>query len=150
MPYNFEEDPDEDENQQEFGEFEEFPLRNVPGQFSNLYNDLSILIDAVGNMMEENWDDRVKEVGDRVVVWDGSSLITIEGEPAYINEEPFTTSKYMIVAAVDQKTRMVSCVSDDDDVFDIEYLQDIVVIDLPTKQKYRVSSDHVKLYDENE
>ncbi len=148
MPYNFEEDPEEEENQEEF---EQFPLRNMPGQFSNFFNDLSALADAINSVIEENWDDRVKEVGDRVVVWDGSSLISIEGESAYINEEPFTTSKYMIVAAVDQKTRMVSCVSDvEDDVFDIEYLQDLVVIDLPTKQKYRVSSDHVKIYDENE
>lgn len=148
MPYNFEEDPEEEENSQEFGEYEQFPLRNMPGQFSNFFNDLSVLADAINSVIEDNWDDRVKEVGDRVVVWDGSSLISIEGESAYINEEPFATSKYMIVAAVDQKTRMVSCVGDD--VFDIEYLQDIIVIDLPTKQKYRVSSDHVKIYDENE
>jgi hypothetical protein len=146
MPYNFEDDYNDEDENQESG-FTDFPLRNIPGHLTSLFIDLSNMIDFISQTIENNYDDRVKEVGDRVVVWDGSSLTTIEGDDAFIIDEPFTTSEFFIVSETNQEYKLVSVINEEDDGTEIEYHQDLVIVDVDTRMKYRVSSDHVSLYE---
>lgn len=91
----------------------------------------------------ENRDNRVKEVGDRIKVWDGSSLTDIHGNERYIIDPPFTVREYFIVVSTGQK-EMVR-----DEIVDVVYeeIQDLVIVDPETEEKFRVSSEGVKIID---
>jgi hypothetical protein len=90
------------------------------------------------NVIAENRDDRPKEVGDRVKVWDGSSLTDIHGNERYVIEPPFTIREYFIVISIHQ-----------DEMYRDEYEanQDLIIANPETKEKFRVSSDGVRIID---
>lgn len=141
----------------------------LPGHIENMYTDLKILIDNIQQVIAENYDNRKKEVGDRVVVWDGSSLSGYEGEEVYIIEPPFTETDYFVVVETEQDSALVFSFSysddeeidfeeDEDDEIEFEmdedleasefgYIQDLVIADPATKRKFRVSSEHVRRID---
>jgi len=89
---------------------------------------------------EENFDSRRKGIGDRVLIWNYSSISHINGNDPYSDDyEEIINSKYLIVIETGQKN-----------VFDalfIQFTQDLVVVNSATNKQYRISSEHVKLYE---
>jgi len=152
MSYNFDDDHEM-----------EFPFRGIPGHIQNMYTDLLAVIETLRAVIEDNYDEREKRIGDRIVVWDGSSLTRLNGEEIYLNESPFTERDYFIVVDEFQDHTLTFSLFGDDETedadeylaekieeSDITYLQDLVIVDPDTNEKYRVSSEHVKRLDDLE
>lgn len=83
-------------------------------------------------------DHAVKEIGDRVIIWDYSSVTNINGiELAPWDYDDFNDKEYYVVIACNQVNTF--------DSYFILYKQDLVVVHPRTKKQYRVSSKHVRL-----
>ena len=83
-------------------------------------------------------DQAVKEIGDRVIIWDYSSVTHVNGkELAPWDYDSITDEEYYVVIACNQNNEY--------DSYFILYKQDLVVAHPKTLKEYRVSSKHVKL-----
>ena len=104
------------------------------------FPELSTLITVAETTITKNFDGRAKSVGDRVVVWDGSALTDMSGNKMSLNNIPFNTTAYFVVAEIE-------CVSDYRVPFTSTLVnQDLIIVDVETNVKYKVFSDAVKLY----
>lgn len=104
---------------------------------SNIFDEIRELMYNIENTIALNQDLRTKNIGDIVQPWDGSSLTSIDGnDKYYVVHEPFLTGKFM-VTSINEKTSYKNCIS--------EYIQDLIITEITSKQQFRISSDHVKL-----
>jgi hypothetical protein len=85
----------------------------------------------------KDYDPRVKEVGDRIIIWDCSS-VTFEEERELLDYDyDNIINKELIVIKNNEKKVFQSMY--------VNYLQDLVVVNTETKVMYRVASRHVKI-----
>lgn len=105
------------------------------------------------NMIKENTDDRPKEIGDRVKIWDMSYLIDIDGVEYYtLKSMVFTEPHINTLECIIVKTNEEFPYSSEDYTMLYHTDKDAVNLDLicycPTfDKKFRVPSDSVKLLD---
>jgi hypothetical protein len=87
---------------------------------------------------DNSGDPAIKEVGDRVRIWDYSSVTNEKGiELAPWDYDKITDGEYYVVVADKQKNTY--------DSYFILYSQDLIVAHPKSKKQYRVSSKHVRL-----
>lgn len=100
------------------------------------FEKLRELKEETERIIQENYDDREKNVGDYVIVWDNSSVTCYDtGDSECIADD----DKYYVVISDNENSELSSVL--------YTYKQDLVVVDPDTVKYYRVSSDHVKLKD---
>ena len=93
-------------------------------------------------------DKTQKEVGDRIILIDCSSVTRFDGSELYIigvindvDNDHVLNVDYFIVAETRQKYEYKSVLK--------TYVQDLVIANSKTNQLYRVNSGHVKQYEKN-
>ena len=84
----------------------------------------------------ESFDLRDKIIGDRVDVWNLSSMTDMDQNIAH----PTTRPEYFIVIAINQEKEFKPV-----EFLPFSILQDLVVVEPRSKEKYRVSSNDVRL-----
>ena len=91
---------------------------------------------------DTNGDHALKDIGDRVMIFDYSSLTHGDGQelksPDY---DDISDRDYYVVIAVNQQNVF--------DSYFVLYTQDLIVAHPKSKKQYRVNSKHVKLYLKN-
>lgn len=152
----------------DFPEFFEFELPK--GELGGVFDDIYSLVQSIQETIKANYDPRKKEIGDRVVAWDGSSLTKMNGDEIFLNEDPFLTAEYFIVTDTHQDVYLTHTMEEvfeidesgnqyeverpdpddedydeEDDEFEISYNQDLVIAHPETKETFRISSEHVKI-----
>lgn len=88
----------------------------------------------------QNIDLRDKFMGDRIKVWNYGSLTTYEQDFAH----PINPPEYYIVVATDQDVLFNA-----KGMIPVDIRQDLIIVDLTTKEKYRVCALDVCLIDDN-
>jgi hypothetical protein len=91
--------------------------------------------------IEANNDSREKTIGDKVEVWDGSYFTDEKGNRILITSEKIESIPYFIVVDTNQKTTTKILLLGDDKV------QDLLIVDPKTNNKYRTCSECVKILD---
>jgi hypothetical protein len=91
--------------------------------------------------IEANNDPREKTIGDKVEVWDGSYFTDEKGNRILITSEKIESIPYFIVVGTNQKTTTKILLLGDDKV------QDLLIVDPKTNNKYRTCSQCVKILD---
>lgn len=93
-------------------------------------------------------DKTKKEIGDRIILIDFSSVTRFDGSELYIigvindvDNDHVLNVDYFIVAETRQKYEYKSVLK--------TYVQDLVIANSKTNQLYRVNSGHVKQYEKN-
>jgi hypothetical protein len=106
--------------------------------FFNIDNDDFRDILKENPLHDNSGDQAQKEVGDRVRIWDYSSVTNEKGiELAPWDYDKITDGEYYIVIADNQKNTY--------DSYFVIYHQDLIVAHPRSKKQYRVSSKHVRL-----
>jgi len=91
--------------------------------------------------IQANNDPREKTIGDKVEVWDGSYFTDEKGNRILITSEKIESIPYFIVVDTNQKTTTKTLLLDDDKV------QDLLIVDPKTNNKYSTCSQCVKILD---
>ena len=104
--------------------------------------------DILRRILNENYkplkkiinDKTLKEIGDRVVVLDYSSVTHLDGEMLCDEDyDEVINIKYYIVIATNKKVTFTT-------LSNIEYKQDLIIVNPETKKQYRVISRHIRIY----
>lgn len=103
------------------------------------------LMYIVQNEIALNEDLREKCVGDKVIIWDGSSLSYLDGKKKSVIEFDDYKNKKFIVFETGCYYTEEDALLDSLNIMDSWRIQDLVVVDQHTNKKYRTSSKHVKL-----
>ena len=98
---------------------------------------LNLLVE-LNETVAKNQDNRDKLVGDKIIVWDGSSLSDINNNERLVVSSPFTEREYFIVIETNLNNEFNTFVS--------TYIQNLIIVDPETGEQFRVSSSHVKLF----
>jgi hypothetical protein len=106
-------------------------------EFSNKMQSIG---EVFNKIMNENIDLRTKQVGDRVQIWDYSSVTDDKG--LKLSRLDFLEIPYLIVIDTNRRTEM--------QILNSNYVQDLIVVDPKTNKKYRVTSKFVKRLDDHE
>jgi len=106
--------------------------------FSDSDNNINTEIEQV--LVLENRDKYVKEIGDRVKVFDYPTMTKSNGN--YLEYEDFVEidddDLYFIVTETQQKNYTI--------IQNSKYLQDIVIVNPQTNKMYRINSGHLVLH----
>lgn len=131
--------------------------------YEEIFESIYELMQAVQEQIRQNYDPRKKEIGDRVVPWDDSSLSSMDGNLILLSIEPFVTSDYFIVVENDldhyithefefgsvfefeEDTDEIEYDGELDEDYDLTYRQDLIIAHPGTKELFRISSEHVKI-----
>jgi hypothetical protein len=91
----------------------------------------------IDKIVNENLDLRTKVIGDRIIIWDFSSVTGEHSEKLCSHD--FAGVPYLIVIETNRRTTL--------QIFNTVYVLDLVVVNPKTNIKYRVASAHVKIKD---
>jgi hypothetical protein len=105
-------------------------------------DELKAKIKKISTKYFNNSDPRIKEIGDRIKIWDFSSVTDCETN-SLKTELHFTNIPYLIVIETNLSKVFKFSISD----FTHLYVRDLTVVDPKTNIKYWVSSDSVKIVD---
>lgn len=96
-------------------------------------------LNEIEQVLEENHDLDKKEIGDRVICMDFTTITRLDGSDFDESDTQmqFNSNIYLIVIADKQKSHY-------DSAFAI-YNQDLIIVNPKTNIKYRAFSGHVKL-----
>ena len=92
---------------------------------------------TVEKIINDNIDLRTKEIGDRIQIWDFSSVTGEHSEK--LSRFDFQNIPYLIVVDTHRRTTL--------EIFNQVYVLDLLVVDPKTNLKFRVASAHVKILD---
>jgi hypothetical protein len=92
----------------------------------------------IDKIVNENLDLRTKAIGDRIKIWDYSSVTGEHSEKLCSHD--FVGIQYLIVIETNRRTTL--------QIFNTVYVLDLIVVNPKTNIKYRVASAHVKILDD--
>lgn len=115
---------------------EDFDVNNEDAynEYNSILNNLKQNMEDITEIIKKNTDNRKKDIGDRVVIWDFSSASDIVGGD--VQCEWFDDIPYLIIIETNKQYKYGSI---------INYTQDLIVVNPANNAKYRVCSEHVRL-----